>query len=493
MPSDRSCQRKHIVVAAFYVTVFVIIFAIRLFHFYSLPEVGETFDSPVFKNMASLPWTDAGLWCGLKPPLPALCYKILQIHPRAIVAFQIVCSLLCWGLLSLAVSKAVTTIWLKPLAYTLVLLFGLSTDIILWDFMILSESLSISLFALLVATAFGLLDQWHPARLWALIITGGAWAFCRETNAWLLLSMAIVIGVIGSLQRKHRVACFVLVLCWGAFFAANSMSAKMGAQQWTISPTSAHAAFELPPRMGQRWVFPFLNVLTQRVLPNPAKVQWFADHGMPVTPDLMHLAGQWGAGDNFAAYRLASLQPFRAWLLNQGPSCYMKYLLSDCRATILAPWLNIQSLLSSETGEPSPPGFIPILPPWLSACIYPLLVLPFWPWVAGLIVLAGLSCAGLDRQRKWWVPLGLLLLAYPHALLVWHGDAMAVERHALLLQIQLRLAIWIILLLVIDSLYRRLSTSAQSSLKNRCAWGRPAAIHSPSAMQTTSSIRRHLK
>ena len=452
MPSDRSCQRNHIAVAAFYVTVFAIICSIRLFHFYASLEVGETFDSLVFKGMASLPWTDAGLWGGLKPPLVALCYKILQIHPRAIVTFQIACSLLCWGLLSLAVSKAITTIWLKPLAYTLVLLFGLSADIILWDFMILSESLSISLFVVLVATAFWLLHQWHPAKLLALIITGGVWAVCRETNAWLLLSMAIVIGVIGLFQRKHRVACFVLALCWCAFFAANSISAKMSAQKWTLPSTSAYAAFELPPRMGQRWIFPFLNVLTQRILPNPAKVQWFVDHGMPVTPDLMHLAGQWGSGDNFAAYRLASLQPFRAWLLNQGHSCYIKYLASDCRATILAPWFNIKSLLSSDTGEPLPPGFVPILPPWLSACIYPPPVFPFWPWIAGLIVFAGLSFACRDRRRKWWVPLGLLLLSYPHALLVWHGDAMAVERHALLLQIQVRLAIWIILLFVIDSL-----------------------------------------
>lgn len=447
--------------AAFYVTVFVIILLIRLFHFYALPEVGETFDSLTFKDMASLPWTDAGLWCGLKPPLVPLCYKILQIHPPAIVTFQIICSILCWGLLALAVSKTVTTLWLKPLAYTLMLLFGLSTDIILWDFMILSESLSISLFALLMAIVFGLLNQWHPAKLLAFIIIGGVWALCRETNAWLLLIMAIVVAMIGLLQRKHRVACFVLVLCWGAFFAANTMSAKMGAQKWTFPSTFAHAAFELPPRMGQRWVFPFLNVLTQRILPNPAKVQWFADHGMPVTPDLMHLAGQWGAGDNFAAYRLASLQPFRVWLLNQGPTCYIKYLISDCRATCLAPWLDIRSLLSSETGEPLPPGFVPILPPWLSICIYPLPVFPFWPWVAGVIVLAGLSFACWDRQRKWWVPLGFLLLSYPHALLVWHGDAMAVARHALLLQIQLRLVIWIILLFVIDALSRRLITQSR--------------------------------
>lgn len=465
MPSDRSAQRNHITLAAFYVTVFVIIFAIRLLHFYASPEAGETYDSPVFKDMAALPWTDAGLWCGLKSPLAALCYKIIQIQPWAIVTLQIMCSLLCWCLLSLAIARAVTTIWLKPLAYTLVMLFGLSADIILWDFMIMSESLSISIFALLVATAFWLLNQWHPAKLWALIIAGGVWAFSRETNAWLLLGMAMVIGTIGLFHRKRRVAYFVLALCWCVFFVVNSMSAKMGAQKWTIPSTSAYAAFEVPPRMGQRWIFPFLNVLTQRILPNPSKVQWFADHGMPVTPDLMHLAGQWGADDNFAVYRLPALQPFRAWLLDQGQSCYMKYLVSDYRATILAPWCNIKSLLSSETGEPLPPGFVPILPPWLSAGIYPRPVFPFWPWVAGLIVFAGLSFAVRERQRKWWVPLALLLLAYPHALLVWHGDAMAVERHALLLQIQMRLAIWIMLLFVIDSLAGVLSPQRNYGLE----------------------------
>lgn len=455
MSSHRLGRRNNIVMAAFYVAIFAIICSMRLLHVYSAQGAGETWDSLAFTGMAALPWTDPGLWGGLKPPLAALSFKILQSHPGAIVAFQIACSLLCWGLLSLAVSRAVTKLWLKPIAYTLILLFGLSTDIILYDFMILSESLSISIFALLLAAAFWLLNQWHPAKVLALIITGSAWAFCRETNAWLLLSAAIVIGVVGLLHREHRVAFLALALCWGATFAANSMSVQMGAQKFTIPPTPAYAALELPPGMGQRWVFPFLNVLTQRILPNPAKVRWFADHGMPVTPDLMHMAGQWGAADHFAAYRLASLQPFREWMLKQGNACYKKYLISDYRATIMAPWINIKALLSTETGEPLPPGFVPILPPWLSACIYPRPVFPFWPWGAGLIACAGLICACWESQRKWWVPLGLLLLLYPHALLVWHGDAMSVERHALLLQIQMRLTAWIILLFVIDALFRR--------------------------------------
>ncbi|MFH1478102.1 MAG: hypothetical protein ABIH24_11530 [Verrucomicrobiota bacterium] len=450
-------------VTAFYVAVFVIILAIRFFHFYASPAAGETFDSLVFKEMAALPWTDAGLWGGLKPPLAALCYKILKIHPQTIITFQIIFALLCWGLLAWTVAQAITTPWLKPPAYTLVLLFGLSTDIIPWDFMILSESLSISFFALLTAMTFRLLNKWHPAKLVAVIITGGMWAFCRETNAWLLLSLAIVIGVIGSLHRERRVACFVLASCWLAFFAANSLSAKLGAQPWTVPATSTDAAFELPPRMGQRWVFPFLNVLTQRILPDPAKVKWFADQGMPVTTDLMHLAGQWGAGNNFAAYRLDSLQSLRAWLLNHGRSVYVKYLVVNWRATILAPCRNIKSLLSAETGEPLPPGFVPILPSWLSAGIYLPPVFPFWPWIAGLTAFAGLGFACWNRRRLWWVPLGLLLLSYPHALLVWHGDAMSVERHALLLQIQVRLAFWIILLFVVDLFAQRLNRQARSS------------------------------
>ena len=447
-----SFHRHDIVVAAFCATVFVIVCSIRLSQVYSAPGASEASDSIVFANMAALPWTDAGLWGGLKPPLVALCYKTLQMHPPAIAVFQCMFSLLCWGLLAWAVGTTVKTIWLKPLAYTLVMLFGLSPDIILWDFMIMSESLSISLFALLVALAFWLLHQWHPAKLWTLIITGGTWASCRETNAWLLLGLAIVIGIIGLFQRERRAACFALALCWCVFFAANSMSSKMSAQKFTIPAMGEYAAFELPPWMGQRWILPFLNVLTKRILPNPSKVQWFVDHGMPVTPDLMHLAGQLGGDDYFAVYRLASLDPFRAWLIDHGQSCYIKYLIHDFRATCLAPWLNIKLLLPSNTGEALPPGFAPILPAWLNACIYPPPVFPFWPWVAGLSAFAGLSFACWDRRRMWWIPLGLLLLSYPHALLVWHGDAMAVDRHGLLLQIQMRLAIWLILLFIIDFL-----------------------------------------
>jgi len=455
MPSDSSYQPNQFAVAAFYAAVAAVILAIRLLHVYAAPGAGEASDSQVFINMASLPWTDTGLWGGLRPPLVALCYKILRLHPPAIVVFQSICSFCGWGLLALALAAALKTPWLKPAAYALVMIFGLSADIILWDFMILSESLSVSLFALLAAAAVWLLQQWHPARLVALIVTGALWAFCRETNAWLLLGLAVAIGAAGLLRREHRTACLVLALCWCACFAANAISSKMSAQPVSIPATREYAAVELPPRMGQRWIFPFLNVLTRRILPDPAKVQWFADRGMPVTPALMNLSGQWGSGDHFAAYRLEGLQPFRAWLLDRGQACYFKYLAGNYRATIRSPWLNRQSLLASATGEPLPPGFVPILPPWLNACIYPPPAFPFWPWLAGLAALAGMILAGVDRRRLWLIPLGLLLLLYPHALLVWHGDAMAVERHALLLQIQLRLAFWIILLFVVDALARR--------------------------------------
>ena len=44
---------------------------------------------------------------------------------------------------------------------------------------------------------------------------------------------------------------------------------------------------------GQRWVFPFYNVMGMRILPVPEHVAYFSDHGMPVSPALYERTGKW--------------------------------------------------------------------------------------------------------------------------------------------------------------------------------------------------------
>jgi hypothetical protein len=66
--------------------------------------------------------------------------------------------------------------------------------------------------------------------------------------------------------------------------------------------------------------------------------------------------------------------------------------------------------------------------------------------------------------------LGLVgvLLVYPHAIIVWHGDSMEVQRHSLLNAVQLRLGIWLLILGTVDLLLQ-LRTSRRCNARGAAA------------------------
>jgi hypothetical protein len=52
--------------------------------------------------------------------------------------------------------------------------------------------------------------------------------------------------------------------------------------------------------------------------------------------------------------------------------------------------------------------------------------------------------------RTFWLIALLLVLWVPHIYLVWHADAMEIERHAIQANIQFRLAMWLLVVLAAD-------------------------------------------
>ncbi|MBF6612631.1 MAG: hypothetical protein IVW55_05825 [Chloroflexi bacterium] len=97
-------------------------------------------------------------------------------------------------------------------------------------------------------------------------------------------------------------------------------------------------------------------------------------------------------------------------------------------------------------------GFIDPWGGYLSQITYPddprfLLV-----WL--IVALSAVCLAILKRLWSvvWVIPVGLLLLAYPIAVIIWNGDAMEIGRHSLQVGIQLRLGLWLLLIFAADAL-----------------------------------------
>lgn len=419
-------------------------------------------DTPAYLRIADLPLTDPDFWLNARPFVFPLVLKAWRGDLPAVARFQTIFSILCWGLLALAASSAMNLAALRPLTFGLLLALSLDRHIAGWDLVMLTESLALSLLALFVAGWLWLLKGWRWWKVAALLLAAFAWAFCRDTNAWLLLTLFGLILLAVFIFKADR-RFLALALAFALFFALSDFAAGKG----------------------DRWVFPFQNVLAKRILTDARALAFFADCGMPVTPELMQLAGGYANSAERAFYEHPALEPYRAWLHADGKSCYVRWLLSVPGQSLRQPLADFESLVRFERVDrffprsyrpvlrsPAPTGNAaerPVLPGYLERLLYPRDALR-WLWaLTSMAALAAIAGRAWKSNPAWSVFIALNLLVYPHLFIVWHGDILGTDRHALSLAVQFVLSGWLLLFLLLEKGLDKLQGRAGSRSSGRNA------------------------
>jgi hypothetical protein len=458
--------------------------SLRIITMFAIQEVRTTPDTVIYTHLASQPLWSSAFWSGSRPFTVPLVYNLLDNNFQLIVIFQSALSMFSWSLLAVSVARLVQLHWFKPIAFAIVLIFGMSSEIIMWDWVILSESISLSLLALFIASWLWLIEEWQWHKVWVVMLVGVLWVFTRDPNAWAVLILAGLLALVAIVWRTHR-RYFILAIIFIAFFTASNASSNLG----------------------ERWVFPFENVLAKRILPVPERTAYFAEHGMPITPALMERSGKWASSDEWAFDNDPDLEEFREWLHKSGKFTYIRFLLSNPSYTFLEPLRHGQDPYSEEEGSPAAGfseqnnptaslagrlayddvtnGFRPILPEqplreflWtlgvgtiVSHLAILIVAMLAWPtqinsgrslptitnrnlYYAASAFPQWLYSVGWRQHKQLLVPLGVALtviwLAFPLAAVIWHGDAMEIARHSVPVLVQLRLGLLMLILFEVD-------------------------------------------
>ncbi len=163
--------------------------------------------------------------------------------------------------------------------------------------------------------------------------------------------------------------------------------------------------------------------------------------------------------------RAPEFRRYRTWVRAHGQRTYVGYLLHapgfavrepfDDRARFLRPDLDGWSTVLFHN---APPG----VHTWLGTLGWPdaLPLVQLWLVLAA----AGLMIAALKRAVAAGIALaiaaigGIAIIGY---YATWHGDVLEIDRHALTVAVQLRVALWAATAVVIDAIlrYRRTSSS----------------------------------
>lgn len=362
---------------------------------------------PVLAAPARLNY-DSGLYLappalttGRLPLVPAV-YWALAHNLTAITVFQAAFGAVCWSMLLWEVAQV------PRRGQRLVVMVGVtavacSTYVVKWDAAILSESLSISLLALLMA----MLARWRRTErgLWAVVAVACAWSLTRSTNAYILVVVGLPYLAYTALRARRelpRAACLAVV-----GLAATLVSAQ-----------------------GDLWQQPFLHSMSERILPNAAFTGWFAAHGMPVNGSLRRLAGGYYTWTDTAYNHSPQLAAFRHWMAGSGKSTYLQFLLSHPLWVVKGTFGHHEELgprlIGYYGGAVSRPWYPAVFRDVLLSHRQDSLV------VLGVIDLGVIAAASLRRSltRDMWLWLGVILLGLVTLCIDWAGDSWEIGRHS---------------------------------------------------------------
>lgn len=378
-------------------------------------------------------WNELGLWTHTKPWGAAILYKLTGTFPVTIDVVQTVFSAFAWLSLAWVFSRFIRTRWLKLTTFAFILGFSLVPSVQMWNHIIQSEALSISLMVLILAVWMSLLQNWRWDKLLALILLFAWWIGTRETNVYLSLMTAGILAVVGLFYKRQR-------FYWGVSIALIVFCVIN--MQISEIPT-------IP-----RWLYPLTNTLLNRILPNEEYLTFFEDRGLPVPPELLSLRGGLANSGDFAVFNDPALNDVESWLYRKGKDVYVQFLLRHPVYTLTDPWKHVDLLLApKDLSTYAPEGYRPIQG-WVTGTF----LFPDSLWL--LLLLIGLSTFATIVAATWrnssifWLLCFALILFVPHFYLVWHGDAAEVSRHAIQASVQLRLTLWLLLLLALDKIVK---------------------------------------
>ncbi len=330
---------------------------------------------------------------GARPPIYPLLLKIVGVGPR-LLHLQTWFSLACWSLLGWMIGRTPGLVTTGLLA--------LCPAISFWNLTVLTESLTLSLLALLVGLGI-LLPKRASLTLfltWCLAIV--VFGFLRDSNL-LLLPFLLLPALHHSRQRRFvAIALVCVVMVGGAAFAQQQ----------------------------RHWVIPYYNAIDKRILPDPAARLEFEAAGMP------------------AEVFRDQAREFKAWFLERGQVTYQRWVLTRPASYWEAGRNLVRPNQSSRLQELYFESFAGFPRPWVSSASETLFRALAWPLPIAVLLLLIPGWEVLRRGRiggpAGWI-LVLALGIYVQAFATFHGDGVEIERHMLPATILYRIGLLLIL------------------------------------------------
>lgn len=370
-------------------------------------------DTTSYAVVAGHPLWSTGFWAGQRPPLVPLLMKAAG-KASGFTAVQSVIAALSWGVLAFTVGRLLEPGWRRVVAVWVMVGFASSTPIVLWNRSVLSESLSLSFLALLVAAVIATARRVTWPRIGAIALAGLAFAGARDAQVWTVGLLGLVVAVVAVVRgwRRRRFPRRIGALGLG-LLAAGGLTGSV----------VAHTG-----RSDQNVV----DVLVVRIFPFPNRVAWFAAHGMPEARAIDQLAAETEPLSPGTAVVVGfdptdpAFRSLENWISDDGPSTYLLWLATHPGYLISEPFVRPEAAYNYAEGRLTFYAATDRVDSPLSSVLW-----PAWWWLLPMtaIGVAGAVVSGAWREHGWQVVMVLGALGVVSMLIAWQGDGEEVTRH----------------------------------------------------------------
>lgn len=386
-------------------------------------SIGYWQDPSSYASVARHPFPSLGLLAGWRPPLTPILWKLTG----SLLSFAVVQTLIgiaSWSLLALVTARLVRPGAGRLVAGGLVLAFASCWQVTEWNWNFLSESLAISLTVVLLSGALLCIEQRTRTGIGVMLVAAVLLMADRDQEVVSLGTAAIVAIVVAAgyavVRRKDRLLLRKSLLGGLAALVLLAASGLGLAGEYSSS----------------RNVVNVEDVFVVRVFPFPARVAWFAAHGMPEKSKIDQVAGRTTAPTGTAKVVYPNLQapvfaPLAGWFARHSRSAYVEYLVTHPGYDVTAPFASPVLTYNDANGNLAFYGsLIGPRPSGTALPGLPVVLFPPWPVVALLGGAGAVAALLLWRRRREVAVLVLFALFGAWSMFVaWHGDGMEVARH----------------------------------------------------------------
>ncbi len=417
---------------------YLLCFAIFLFaleHLSSMAEVklNVAFDAAGYLRHSKIPFFSIDYWLGMRPVGYPTFIKLMHHNPNQVAAIQSLLYMTSWSFFSLYIYTRSRNKLFGFFSGLTILFIAVQPDIALWSHHILTESLTFTFIPWASILLYEFLISERKQYFYILLFLLVYFSTIRDVNTFYIATFIIIFAILYFYNYINKVN-FILsstLLVFALFFS---------------NYTTNHAGNTI---MEKRWIFPYFNLVGHRFLTNSELLQYMQKEGMPVNEALLRKKNVWAsrkAKDDmgFGWYDDPELKNFREWVAQSGKTKYTKFLLTHPAYTFGQIYAHKDEIFHYLN---KPHHFLKGYKIDNTFTYSKIRNETFYKYLFILISVIIVLSFILKKTiiNKYTIPMLTLLL--PIGLLTvvtFHGDAMEVHRHTLIIPILLKVTMFML-------------------------------------------------